>query len=280
MVVQTYTRPRLQLLEAHGAGGEIKVRNVGDHIADIYDGQRRHTSDVLATIVNRLTTSMTPERSRVLDLGTGKGAMLPHLISARFSSIVAVDLSPAMISSAAEKEAYSAAFVVADGHRLPFRENSFDLITSVSCWHLFDDKPRAIIETHRVVKDGPGGLLIVDPTPEQLSSQIIHRLFPQFNEYERRRHSSVRDIAVLAGMSGFQIQSLNTDSFEVCFASPQALVEFVSTKPYFGMRTMPEQEFARGFEVFAHAARRMPEAPIIDEVRITSILLRRSRPIL
>jgi ubiquinone/menaquinone biosynthesis C-methylase UbiE len=279
MVVRAYIRSRLRLLEVHAAGDEIRVRNVADHMASIYDGQRRHTSDVLATIVNRLITSMLPERSRVLDLGTGAGAMLPHLVSARFSSVVAADLSPAMISSAARKRASSVAFVVADGHRLPFRENSFDLITSVSCWHLFD-KPKTIIEAGRVVKDKSGGLLIVDPTPEQLAYQTIHRLFPQFHEYERRRHSSVREIAVLARMSGFKIQSLNTDSFELYFASPEALIEFVSAKPYFGMRTMSEQEFTRGFKVFAHAAQRMPRVPIIDEVHITSILLCRSRPIL
>lgn len=103
--------------------------------------------------------------TRWLDACSGTGEMatcLSHLATDGTSIIVA-DFSPPMMSKAMEKpEAEHVAFTLSDVSRLPFRDNSFDVITisfatrnlNISKDNLF----KCLQEFHRVLK--PGGRFV------------------------------------------------------------------------------------------------------------------------
>jgi ubiquinone/menaquinone biosynthesis C-methylase UbiE len=70
------------------------------------------------------------EAERVLDIGSGTGLLLEHLMSARpgLRAIVEVDLAEAMLRQARAKGDARARFVCADAVRLPLAAGSFDAV--------------------------------------------------------------------------------------------------------------------------------------------------------
>lgn len=96
--------------------------------------------------------------ARLLEVGCGMGTDL--LQFARGNAIcTAVDLTPRSIAITRERfELYGEQgdFMIADSERLPFSENSFDVVYSNGVLHHTPDTAGAIREVHRVLK--PGGV--------------------------------------------------------------------------------------------------------------------------
>lgn len=97
---------------------------------------------------------------RVLDVASGTGA--PALQLARRvvpgGHVTATVLSPEPLNIAAqrarERGLTNLRFEVADVHKLPFDDGSFDLVTSRMGVMFFSDLPRALAEMRRVLKSG------------------------------------------------------------------------------------------------------------------------------
>lgn len=99
------------------------------------------------------------EGDRVLDVGTGTGQTPKFLASDLDCCVVGLDISPKMVTSAREVTGASesdraAQFVVGDGTQLPFETGCFDAVISESVLAFVDERPRALTEFKRVVKDG------------------------------------------------------------------------------------------------------------------------------
>ena len=98
---------------------------------------------------------------RVLDIGTGAGHTALAL-APRVASVVLTDPVPAMLATARrladESGVRNAEFVEAVAERLPFRDASFDIVTTRLAAHHFDDVPLAFREVARVLR--PGGVFI------------------------------------------------------------------------------------------------------------------------
>ncbi len=109
--------------------------------------------DRAAQDIEERLSGITRPFERVLDLGgrTGRFARTGET-ARRFPRIVRTDLSPAMARRA------GGLAVVADEERLPFRDESFDLIVSVLSLHWVNDLPGALIQIRRALK--PDGLFI------------------------------------------------------------------------------------------------------------------------
>lgn len=96
---------------------------------------------------------------RVLDLGCGTG-----LLSARLrrelpgARVVGADFSAGMLARAAARDP-GLRCVQATALALPFRDASFDAVTSTEAFHWFPDQRAALAECFRVL--APGGRLLV-----------------------------------------------------------------------------------------------------------------------
>jgi ubiquinone/menaquinone biosynthesis C-methylase UbiE len=122
---------------------------------DSYD---RHTRRLLtrlrARILDDIAAAGLARGSRILDVGTGPGR-LPLAIADAFPSlrVDAVDLSAEMIEYARRAAGdIPVTFTVADVARLPFPDDTFDLVVSSLSQHHWDDVPGGIRDLHRVLR--------------------------------------------------------------------------------------------------------------------------------
>lgn len=100
-----------------------------------------------------------PDGSRVLDVPVGGGVALRGLRPGARLDYVAADISQAMLDRAldvARKRGVEGQVTtaIADVGALPFEDDSFDLVVSLTGLHVFPDPQRAIQEMVRVLKPG------------------------------------------------------------------------------------------------------------------------------
>ncbi|AGZ40480.1 class I SAM-dependent methyltransferase [Actinoplanes friuliensis] len=128
--------------------------------ADRYDQHsHRRLTRLRSRILDDIAAADLAPGSRVLDVGTGPGR-LPLAIAATFPDlrVDGVDLAPEMISLARRLAAdTSVTFTVGDVARLPFPDETFDLIVSSLSQHHWADVDGGIRDLHRVLR--PGGRL-------------------------------------------------------------------------------------------------------------------------
>jgi SAM-dependent methyltransferase len=129
-----------------------------------------------------------PERvGRLLDIGTGTGAVLEWLAD-RVESALGVDASRDMLALARARLAERGlagrcAVRQADMYRLPLADSGFDVVTLQMVLHYAEDPAAALAEASRVLKPG-GILLIVDLAAHQdaaLLGRHAHR-WPGFDD--------------------------------------------------------------------------------------------------
>jgi demethylmenaquinone methyltransferase/2-methoxy-6-polyprenyl-1,4-benzoquinol methylase len=132
----------------------------------------------------RLAVKASLEKKRFLDICSGTGQTAIHL-SRRLSSatcIIAADFSLQMLKVAAvktsEKGIKNISFILTDALRLPFDDNSFDVITISFGTRNLNSKEghllNAFREFHRVLK--PGGC-VFNLESSQPPQKIIKKLF-------------------------------------------------------------------------------------------------------
>ena len=101
---------------------------------------------------------------RVLDVATG-GGHTALAFSGIVRRIVAYDLTEPMLKAARahvrSRGAANIDFVAGDADALPFRDESFDVVTCRTAAHHFADVAAAVRQIHRVLRPG-GSLLLQD----------------------------------------------------------------------------------------------------------------------
>jgi len=94
---------------------------------------------------------------RVLEIGVGAGTDFVNWVR-NGAVATGIDLTEQGVSLARERlalEGLSAELVVADAERLPFDDQTFDIVYSYGVLHHSPDTAKAVAEVHRVLK--PGG---------------------------------------------------------------------------------------------------------------------------
>jgi ubiquinone/menaquinone biosynthesis C-methylase UbiE len=95
----------------------------------------------------------------ILDVGCGSGLIETFLVD-RYRKITAIDVSRELLESA-KKVVANVDFQFYDGKKMPFPDNSFDLVFSICVFHHIDHEHRLILlnEMKRVVR--PGGCVAI-----------------------------------------------------------------------------------------------------------------------
>lgn len=98
---------------------------------------------------------------KILDVGCGNGNLFTHILNDEYE-LFGVDFSENMIAEANRKCGDNASFSVADAEKLPFDDNTFDIIVCNASFHHYMHPNEVLSEMNRVLKYG-GKLLIGDP---------------------------------------------------------------------------------------------------------------------
>ncbi|MCL6520127.1 MAG: class I SAM-dependent methyltransferase [Armatimonadetes bacterium] len=112
----------------------------------------------------------------VLDVGTGTGVLIPHLLRAvgPSGSIVAFDLSHEMLNAARFKGfPCNVKLIEADVHDAPFQDAQFDRVICNAALPHFNNKVRSLREMVRVLR--PGGVLVVSHPIGREAVNKLHR---------------------------------------------------------------------------------------------------------
>jgi ubiquinone/menaquinone biosynthesis C-methylase UbiE len=143
----------------------------------------------------------------VLDVGTGTGVFLPYLLDKLGHSghIVAIDVAEEMLRHATAKgfDGY-VDFLNADVQHVPLPDAVFDCVVCYSSFPHFQNKPRALREMRRVVKDG--GRLFICHTSSRDHINGIHCEIPEVASDLIPEEAVMRQMLTDAGFSEIQIE--------------------------------------------------------------------------
>ncbi|MGH9182327.1 MAG: class I SAM-dependent methyltransferase [Acidimicrobiales bacterium] len=135
---------------------ELKARQSVSWGTDSYERISRTVADAHRALVSQLAPR---EGERVLDIGTGTGAVA-RLAARERAVVTGLDLSPQLVGSArllAAAEGIPVSFDVGDAERMPYADESFDIVASAFGCMFAPDHRAVAAELARVCR--PGGRL-------------------------------------------------------------------------------------------------------------------------
>ena len=116
----------------------------------------------------------------ILDVGCGTGELMKQILEEDPSrKLTGIDYSPNMIEQAKQKLGNLAAFQFADAQKLPFADNTFDMVTCCDSFHHYPAPDAVLQEMVRVLK--PGGCLILGDCYQKGLSRFIMNLFMRYS---------------------------------------------------------------------------------------------------
>jgi len=153
--------------------------------------------------------------SVLLDVGTGTGVFLPHLLDriGKDGRIVALDIAEEMLLKSLAK-GYNGKidYLCADITNIPLDGGIFDAVVCYSSFPHFHDKPRALAEVKRVLKRG--GRVLICHTSSRTHINEIHRQVPVVQNDIIPDEIEMQKILSMAGLVDIIIED-GTDSYLV-----------------------------------------------------------------
>lgn len=166
------------------------VRRMFDRLAPVWDQNR----SVEAFAPLEAALDVLPDApSRVLDLGTGTGAVAAR-VADRFpdADVVGIDVAESMIDEARRNVGGRVRFQVADASRLPFPDATFELVTLGNMIPFFNEVARVTAPGGRVIFSfSIGSATPIYVAPETLRRELARRGFAEFAEFSAGRGTSL-----------------------------------------------------------------------------------------
>ena len=170
------------------------TRRQFDSMAPIWDELR--SPEAFASLEAALD-SLELSPSRVLDLGTGTGRAA-FLLARRYpeAEVVGVDLAPAMLAEARKltppELAGRVRFEEADAERLPYPDESFDLVSLANMIPFFPELGRITAPGGAVVFSFSGGAETpIYVSPEVLRKELSKQGFAEFADFAAGRGTAL-----------------------------------------------------------------------------------------
>ncbi len=195
-----------------------------DRAARLYDGAAFLKARAAEDIVRRLEAILR-DFPLAVDLGARNGAFARALQGsddAGVGSLIETDLSGAMLAGRKGMR------VVVDEERLPFAEQSLDLIVSSLALHWTNDLVGALVQARRALK--PDGLFIAALLGGSTLTELRQSLLAAEAEISGGASPRVSpfadgfDAAGLLQRAGFALPVADTDKVKVRYAHPLALM--------------------------------------------------------
>jgi len=161
-------------LAERGEFQQLQLSHFAQADADRFTWQ---TTDAYVSQTERLLLKHVPVRrtERLLEVGCGEGGNLA-LMEVVPAGAVGVDLSRAKVSWA-NRHHGGARFACADAGRLPFPDETFDVVLCRDVLHHVPDKSAVVNEMVRVCR-APGRMVIIEPNGRSPIMKLLGMLVP------------------------------------------------------------------------------------------------------
>ncbi len=150
---------------------------------------------------------------RVLELGIGTGLTAP--LYSREWSVVGVDLSPAMLLQAQKRIAdlrleHSVRLVLADGARLPFDDESFDVVLVPYVMSVVPDPIGVGVELRRVCRKS-GQIILLNHflSQDSIGARLERWISPITARIGFRTDLSLQSLLTGAGLTPTEVSAVN-----------------------------------------------------------------------
>ena len=168
-----------------------KYQRMYDRIAPLYDFAEKAYKRIVKRDIRAFLAAEFELRPhmRILEVSIGTGANLRLL--PLDAEIHGIDLSMGMLRACRRnlrRQHRDATLYQGEAERLPFRDNSFDLVFHVGGINFFSDRRRALAEMLRVAR--PGTKVIVSDETEKVVAGLYRRI-PFINRFYRNRTAHV-----------------------------------------------------------------------------------------
>jgi SAM-dependent methyltransferase len=151
---------------------------------------------------------------KVLDVGCGTGLTMQYL--RRYGTVTGVDLSPVALDFCRRRQHQS--LVMAPLEKLPFAENSFDLVTALDIIEHLDDDVAGLKEIGRVLKPGGRAVILVP------AYMFLWSLQDEVSSHKRRYVAKTIEQAIRsANLAVERSTYANTFLFPVIYGGRMAL---------------------------------------------------------
>ncbi|MDO5720040.1 MAG: class I SAM-dependent methyltransferase [Actinomycetaceae bacterium] len=140
----------------------------------------------------------------LLDIGCGTGYFIDLLASSYPAKYVGLDLSEKMLEVARAKQICGATFTLGLADDLPYRDETFDIVTCIQSFHHYPRQDLAMQEARRVLK--PGGLYILSDTGVGgLSGWVYNHILFKLAKSGDYRSANRRAITRQMASNGFTV---------------------------------------------------------------------------
>lgn len=221
-------------------------------VAAIYDATRGGLERGV-----RFAAALAPDcgAGPVLEIGVGTGAIALPLRDELGRTVLGVDLSPAMLTTAHQR--LGASVGVADVSRLPFAEGVVG--TVVACWvlHLVGDPAAVLAECRRVL--APGGRLLVISSRGEIETDDIEPVMVDLHDAIRGRLDVGERLAPLAADAGFDLIAEELTEPGTWMESPADLIERMELRQWGALIDLDDARFAQIVQPLIDGLRALPE---------------------